>query len=227
MGLAGLRRKRQVLATTSLALALTLGVAACAAKTPRDRGRVSALAVGEAVLTLDQAERQLYEGSVYDKATHDKLGAVVLRVLYASRAFERAMAGWSEGVPMPQAVGTAEAALRAALADVEKAVPQAAAARDPLLRALAAIRALLTPPQAQLLPDRPVLVAQLPAGGLMGLFALFNLLSSLLASGRTTYDRLRALLKAEGATAEELAELDARLSDAIARREAEQTPPTE
>ena len=51
--------------------------------------------------------------------------------------------------------------------------------------------------------------------------ALSEVFLRLLAQGGTTVQRLREIAVSEGATLEELAAMDARLSDAIARREAE------
>lgn len=136
-----------------LLIALLVAIAsleACAARGPRNTTRVAALAVGEAALGLDQIERQAYTSGLYGadavaaKATHDAIGGKVLIVLRAARAFERAAASWpDDGTPAPAAVDAARAGLLAALADVETILPAAAAARDPILRALAAVRAAL------------------------------------------------------------------------------------
>lgn len=48
-----------------------------------------------------------------------------------------------------------------------------------------------------------------------------QMILELVTSGRTTWAKLRAFLQQEGATNEELAALDARLSTAIDAREAE------
>lgn len=117
--------------------------ASCAARGARNKAQVGALAIGEAVLGLDQVEHTLYRADPppYDKPAHDKLGDAILKALHASRAYERAVVEWPTGATKPQIVDAAEKGLTAALADVEAALPQAGAAREPLLRALAAARA--------------------------------------------------------------------------------------
>jgi hypothetical protein len=191
----------------------------CAAKTARDKTRVASLGIGEVALGLDRIERDLYGGNVYDKATHDKLGQGVLKVLYAARGYERAAAGWAPGGPAPDVVDQARKGVLDALADFEKLIPQLAPARDPLIRALNAIRAAVASPQADLkLPT----VVQAQAAPLFDFLAIIQVLGSLLASGRTTYERIRELLKKEGATDLELGEMDLRLTAAIDARERDQ-----
>lgn len=207
-------------AIIALAIVSSIG-AGCAARSPVARVQVGALAVGEAVLGFDQVERQLYQGNVYDKATHDSLGAVILKTLYAARAYERAAVPLVEGQPLPATVTDALAGVQAALADLEKAIPAVTTARDPLLRALAAIRAAIAAVQTTQ-AERPQLVlAQAPGGGIFAIFAFLNILGSLIQTGRTTITRLRDILAKEGATPEELASMDAALSEAIAAREQE------
>ena len=53
------------------------------------------------------------------------------------------------------------------------------------------------------------------------MLALANVLVPLIENGVTTFARMREFLSQEGATDEQLTELDARLSDAIRIREAE------
>lgn len=56
---------------------------------------------------------------------------------------------------------------------------------------------------------------------LNGILAIVGIVGQLLFDGRTTYDRIKGALATLGATPEELAALDVRLTDAIAAREAE------
>lgn len=201
---------------------LAIGWQACAARGPRNQSRVAALTVGEAALGISRMETQLYRGNVYAKDVHDTLSDPILKVLYAARGFERAVAAWPEGADAPATVEAAKQAVLVALADLEHVVPTVAAARDPLLRAIAAVRAALADPLAGLQAVPPV-QAEMPPGGLLAFLALVNVLGSLFQSGRTTFDRIKAALKAEGATDEELATLDAALSEEIAAREAERS----
>lgn len=201
-------------------LALVLALSACASA-PVAKARTTALVVGEAILGVDQIERQLYRGNVYDKATHDNLGAIILRALYAGRSYERAVAQLETGQSLPADVESAFKAVEVAIDDLQKAIPATAAARQPLMKGIAAIRAALAALSArQTLP----VVRTAQAGGVMGIFALLQILAQLLASGRTTVDRVREFLRREGATDAELADLDARYTAAIAAREAEQAP---
>jgi len=121
--------------------------AACAARGPRAQIRVAAMSIGETALAIDQVERQVYAAGLtgYTKADHDRIGAIVLRVLYAARAFERAAAAISEGVnTRTEALTVAEVAVLAALDDLTKALPAIDGVRDPLLKAIATVRAAIT-----------------------------------------------------------------------------------
>ena len=55
----------------------------------------------------------------------------------------------------------------------------------------------------------------------LDLLAIANVLVPLIETGVTSFTRIRGFLRAEGATDEQLAALDGRLTEAIARREAE------
>lgn len=205
-----------------LAVGLLSASVACAARGARNQARVAALTVGEAALALDQVERDLYAAGIpgYDKLLHDQVGQGVLKVLYAARAFERAARQWQDGLEAPAAVDAARVGVTVALDDIEHLLPAAAAIRDPLLRALAGIRAVLASPQA-MLPPGPVRLAQLPSGGLLGFLALMQVFAALVSEGRTTFARLVSVAKQEGATDEELDALDLRLTSAIDARAAE------
>ena len=127
-------------------LGVALVASACAAKTPVARLQVSALAVGEAVLAIDQAERDVYRANLagYDKADHDRIGAIVLKLLYAARGFERAVATLPASATSPsQEVLAAQAAVLAGLDDLTEALPAAERVRAPMLAAAAGVRAAL------------------------------------------------------------------------------------
>ena len=208
---------------TALAIVIAAGSAACAARGPRNQARVGALAVGDLVIAVSQAERSMYQTKVYDPPAHEKLDAAIAKALFAARGYERAVKAWPTDTPAPEAVDKAKAGLLAALSDVEQVIPAVAAARDPLMRALAAVRAALASPGAELLHGVTPQHAQLPPGELMAFLALMNLFGSLLQSGRTTVARLKDVLRKEGASDAELDALDDRLTAEIERREAERS----
>jgi hypothetical protein len=214
------RRIGLTLALTAL-LTTTIFTGACAARGARNRAQVAALSVGELALELSKTEREIYAAGVtgYTKADHDRVGVALTRVLYATRGYERAVAQWPDG-PVPAAVTTALQGLQAALVDFGQALPALAPVRDPLLRAAAALRAALAALTVRATVS-DVRLAQLPGGGVLAFMALIQLLAQLVHSGKTTYGRVRDILAQEGATPEQLARLDAQLSDEIARREAE------
>lgn len=202
----------------ALVIVSSLGPA-CAAKGLRNQTRVTALAVGDSVVALDEVEAVLFKANVYDKATHDRIGDGVLKLARAARAFERGAASWQDG-PAPVTIASLRLGVLAALTDVEQLVPEAHRAR--FAAALAAIRAAVGAVSARIrLPLEPVKAAGLPAGGIMGLLSLIQLISKLLQERRLTFVKLWHFLKAEGATDEELAACDAALTDVILRREAE------
>lgn len=58
--------------------------------------------------------------------------------------------------------------------------------------------------------------------GIVEFMALANVLAELISQGRTTYTKIRGFLQQEGATPEQLAYLDARLTHAIEERERQQ-----
>jgi hypothetical protein len=208
--------------TTVVILALALGVSACAARGPRAQAQVSALALTDLAVDISRAEQTVYEASVagYDKAAHDTVGRGILKVLYATRGYERAAGAWPEGAPKPEHVTQAGLALGLALDDLTKVLPAIAAVRDPLNRAIAALRAALAGLQVDA-STTPVLPAQLPPGGILGMLALVQVLGKLFTDGRTTVARFREWLAREGATAEDFAKADATISEEIAIREAE------
>lgn len=220
--------KHRVLALLSIPLLIaTLGAAACAAKTPLAKAQVGALTVGQIVLDIRDAERQVYAGKLpqYGATEHRAVLEQIVNLEYAARGYERAVAAWPPGQSIPQAVITAKAGLNAALADLQKALPAVQAVRDPMNRAIAALVAWLADPKQARLTARPsVSFSELP---LAALLAAMQLVANLLNSGRTAWSRLREFLQKEGATPEELAAIDAKLTTAIAEDEAElaRTPP--
>lgn len=196
---------------------------ACAAKGPRNTTRVAALTAGDLALDLDKTERDIRAANLagYDKPKQDAVGAGILKVLYATRAFERAARQWHEGDNTPAAVDSAKAAVVTALNDLQNVLPAIDGVRIPLLKALNALKAFLSQPTAYL-ADVPPIHAELPLPpAVLSIFALAQLAAQLVASGRTTFGKLKAALQKEGATDEELDALDVKLTDAIAQREAE------
>jgi len=111
--------KRQAVVVVLLALSL----AACGA-TIRDNIRKSALVVGEAALTIDQLERDLYATGAagYSAEKHKQAGAAIIVMLTAVRSYERAAAAWPEAVAMPTTVPQAMVDALLAIATVEKII---------------------------------------------------------------------------------------------------------
>lgn len=108
--------------TLSLALGIVLTLlvaapsmmsAACAAGNAQIED--VALSVGELALAVDKAERAAFESGLYDAERHKVLGAQVLRLLYAARAFERAVAASDDA-------GSTLTELRGATSDLARAV---------------------------------------------------------------------------------------------------------
>lgn len=102
-------------------LFLVVLMTACAASL-RDNIRRGALISGAVALSIDQAERELYASGVYYEAKHRQVGAAIVVMLTAVRAFERAVAAWPENISMPQTVPQAMADALAAIGAVEKIV---------------------------------------------------------------------------------------------------------
>lgn len=211
------------LAFALLSCVLLVTLTACAAKGVRNQTRVGALSVGEAVLALDQAEQQLAAAGIpgYDVLAQKAVGAGVLKVLHAARAYERAAKDYPVSGSVPEQLAAAKVSITRALDDLVAAVPDISGVREPLLRAVNVLRAVLTSSSADA-GTLPVVRAQALPPQVAGIFALANLFVGLLSSGRSTVERLKATLQKEGATDEELEAVDLRLSEAIARREAEQ-----
>ena len=125
-------------------LALAIGAASCAAKGPRNQARVAALTVGEAVLGIDQVERTLFAQNAFDKATHDRVGAIVLKALYASRSYERAVAAWPDSSLEPSHVLAARHVLLAILQELGTILPASVSGRASFVVAVDVARAALT-----------------------------------------------------------------------------------
>jgi hypothetical protein len=219
-----LRTPLRFLLMAFLCLTLTT-VWACAAKGVRNQTRVGALTVGEAALAINQTEQRLAAASVpgYDVAAQKAVSAGVLQVLLAARAYERAAKAYPESGSPSDQVAQAKVGIIHALDDLAAAVPAVTAVREPLLRAIDALRVLLTPSADA--GSLPVVRAQALPPQVTALFALANLFVGLLSSGRSSVAKLKELLQREGATDEELDALDVRLSDAIAERQADQSDP--
>lgn len=204
----------KVLATVAAMLTMMV-LAGCAARGFRNQARVGALTAGEAALALNAAEHDIYAAQVpgYGQAEHLKVLDNVTKVLYAARGYERAVANTPSGGSIPAEVAQAVKAVNLALDDLVKVIPPLANVQAQLTKAIDIVRAVVG-------TSSPVSGAQgLP---LASIFALLQVVFGLLQSGRTTLERLKALLKAEGATDAELADVDVRLSAAIAANEAEQ-----
>jgi hypothetical protein len=206
-----------------LACVLLVTLTACAAKGVRNQTRVGALAVSDAVLALNSAEQSIAAANVpgYDVPAQKAVGAGILKVLHAARAYERAAKDYPANGPAPQQLADAKVGINRALDDLVAAVPAIAGVREPLLRAVNVLRAALTSASADA-GSLPVIRAQAIPPQIAGLFALANLFVGLIGSGRSTFEKLKATLQKEGATDEELDALDLRLSEAIAGREAQQ-----
>jgi cellobiose-specific phosphotransferase system component IIC len=104
----------------------------------RDNVRKSVLVTGEVALSIDQAERDVYATGVYDAAKHKQIGAAILVMLTAVRAYERAVAAWPDTFTMPSNVPQAMADALSAIAAVERIVegiPQAEKLRANLNKA--------------------------------------------------------------------------------------------
>lgn len=208
-----------------IALVLLAVVTACAARSTRDQARSSAVTVGEAVLAIDQLETQLATAQIpgYDATAQKPVSAAILKALHAARAYERATKAATASADR-SALAQLEAAKHAVLAaldDVVAVVPASEAIRGPLTKAVNVARAALAAATARIGGEVPVQGAQLPAS-IPALLQLASVIASLIASGRSSIERIKAALSKEGATDEELDALDDRLTEAIDRREAGQ-----
>lgn len=201
------------------ALAFT---AACGAKTYRDKARVGAKAVGELALAIDKQERDLYAANLpgYDKAAHLKVGDGIYKMIVAVQAYERAAKELPQGSATPvQKVEAAKLSALAALDSLVAIIPEVSNVREPLLRAIAAVRAALMPPTARLTQGYPVSQSSAPFGGDALIWAEF--ITAALSAGRITVEALKGFFKGQGVSDEELDALDVRLSAAAAARKAE------
>lgn len=116
--------------TASVLMALTLVVSSgCAARTNVQK---SALSVGELALGVDQAERDAFAGNLYSAERHQAIGKVVLRLLYAARAYERAVA-----------TGSSPAATRADVVSALNDLASASAGVPVILNAVQLVRTAL------------------------------------------------------------------------------------
>jgi hypothetical protein len=133
----------RILSTYLVLVALVIS-AGCTARSPVAKVQIAALTVGESVLAIDEAERTVRAANlpVYVKADQDKVGAAILKALYASRAFERAaVAAPASGTS--EAIETAKLGLDAALKDLSAAVPAIQQVRVPIMAAISAAQAAL------------------------------------------------------------------------------------
>ena len=102
-------RGRTVAAVAILALAGAL--AACGPTTYR-AALVQQGALSQAVMTLQQAEHDAYQGHVYDEARHQRYGQVIDQVEKNLPALNDAMTNWKRGQPAPKVVTDAIDGLR-------------------------------------------------------------------------------------------------------------------
>lgn len=223
-------------ATLSLCLALFVSSVACAARTPLHRAQVAALTFGDIALEINQTEWNVYRSNVpgYDSAAHDKVGLAILKVIRLARGYERAVSLWPENSAVPQAVVDAKHALNVGLDDLVKALPALDAVRSPLNRVINTLVAAISDPKLsrQVIDADHWIIATINTHKTRGqsqpwqaevppIFAVFSMLVQLVAQGRIAVGRVREFLEKEGATPEELASLDAKLTLAEAERVAE------
>ena len=75
-----------------------------------------ALSVGELALQVDHAERVAYESGLYSAARHKTLGVIVLRILVAAQAFERAaLTGHDGRIERQEVIAALDAAAKASI----------------------------------------------------------------------------------------------------------------
>jgi hypothetical protein len=125
-------------------VALAFLATACAG-TIRDQVRASALVTGEAALSLDTLERDLYAAGIpgYTAEQHKQAGAAIIIVLTTAQTYERAARAWPVTLPtMPKDVWEAQAAALAAIVDVER-VLAGVPGTEKLLAALGKIKTQL------------------------------------------------------------------------------------
>lgn len=211
----GVARRVLPAKTIGLLVAVTLAASAtaCAATTARARAQTTAMVSTELALAIDQAEWDVYHAGAYDQARHQEIGRYVRALLYAERGYVRAVRTWPAGEPFltPPSVQQARAALVTAAADLRTGL-QGVPGTAPIVTALEAFEAAWG-----LSPSLPA-----PSTAEVGWIGLLMLLLKMIADGRLTRDKVLFWLKQDGATDAELALAEQQLTDAIARRDAEQ-----
>ena len=210
-------RQIQAIAVGLIVATAIMAGQACAAKSARDRMRAAAPVIADAVNAIDDTEFEIYRsGAVpsYDKAAHDAVGLKVTALLYASRAYTRAVRAG-----LVADANTEMDGLKAAVRDLESAIPRLEPLHGNLMKAIDALRLLLPDTVGTLTEPPGLLLAQ--TNGAMGVLALLQLALNLIASNRTSVERILGHLKAEGATDEELDAVEAATTGRIHRREEE------
>jgi len=88
--------------------------------------QVSALVVGELVLSIRQIERTAYRGTLIPQATHERAQDAILLALRGASAYERSVTAWTAlATPtMPEDVRRARDALLGVLAQIDALLPQ-------------------------------------------------------------------------------------------------------
>lgn len=198
-----------------------LGVVGCAAKTPLGKAQVAALSAGKAALAVDQAEYDAYGAGFYDAATHKAVAAPIRSMLYAVRGYERAISAWSgDPYAQPESVAKARSAVVASIDDLEAALKSVKGTAQ-VRAALRALRVALGLPIA---PESVPIPNQAAVPFMAVVLLLWRIWKDKEADGTVGHfvAEMLEMLKRNGATLEELAEVDAELTSAIARREGEQ-----
>lgn len=206
-----------------LVMIAMVGGAACAARGPRNKVRVSALTVASLAVDLYRAEQTVYAGNVpgYGKPQHEAVARGVLKVQYAANAYVKAALDYpADGSSVPATVAGALKAVNQALDELALGLPAIEGVRLPVKAAIEALRAALNsvPVTARDLPSP--MHSELPAS-VMTVFALMQLAMKMYAEGKLTVERLRAFLKKEGATDAELIAAGTLLDQTISALESE------
>lgn len=203
------------------AMALLVFIAAACASA-RGAARSGAVTFSHLAHDVKVTEDQVYAAKIpgYDQAAHRKVQGGIRKVLVAASAYDSAVHDWPANATATAAVIASQKALNEALTELAQAIPAVAAVRDPLNRAIAALKAALAT-QSVLVQGPGVKSAQLPGGGVLSYLALLQILIGLFQAGKMTFSDLAGFLKAKGATDEELEAAKALVDADIAAIDAE------
>jgi hypothetical protein len=206
----------------SLVTAVTLALVVGACASARNTARAGAVTFSHLAHDVKVTEDQVYAAKIpgYDRAAHMKVQQGIRKVLVVASAYDSAVHDWPADAKATDAVIASQKALNAALDELTQVLPGAAAVREPLNRAIAALRAALG---AQLVEARlgPVQTAGLVGGDAVGFLMLLQLGIGLFTAGKMTFSDLSGFLKAKGATDEELEAAKALVDADIAAIDAE------